>query len=124
MTGSQYRPAWALTSAAFGYAMALISLAPVSIAFPALVSAFGVEVSHVGWVSTSYLLSLTILALLAGRLGDLYGHRRIFVIGVVVSTVAALVCSFAANWWMLIAFRVVQGIGAALVSGNAMAIVM
>ncbi len=87
MTGSQYRPAWALTSAAFGYAMALISLAPVSIAFPALVSAFGVEVSHVGWVSTSYLLSLTILALLAGRLGDLYGHRRIFVIGVVVSTV-------------------------------------
>ncbi|MCL6648706.1 MAG: MFS transporter [Chloroflexi bacterium] len=119
---SGYRPGWALVTVAVGYAIALAALFPVQIAFPLLADAFHVSISSVSWASTSFLLSLTVLALLAGRIGDLYGHKRVFVIGLVVTTLGALLCGLAPSWPLLVALRFVQGAGAALVSGNAMAI--
>ncbi|GIW08672.1 MAG: hypothetical protein KatS3mg060_3477 [Dehalococcoidia bacterium] len=117
-----YRSGWALFTAAVGYAIALAALFPVQIAFPVIADAFGVSISDVSWAATAFLLSLTILALLAGRIGDLYGHKRVFIAGLAVTTVAGFFCAFAPTWPVLIALRLIQGVGAALVSGNAMAI--
>jgi MFS family permease len=122
MNENGYRRGWALFTAAVGYAIALAALFPVQIAFPVIAEAFGVSISNVSWAATAFLLSLTILAMLAGRIGDLYGHKRVFVIGLAVTTAAGLLCGLAPSWPALIALRFVQGIGAALVSGNAMAI--
>lgn len=122
MNENGYRSGWALFTAAVGYAIALAALFPVQIAFPVIAEAFGVSIASVSWAATAFLLSLTILALLAGRIGDLYGHKRVFVVGLAVTTLAGLLCAFAPTWPVLIVLRLVQGIGAALVSGNAMAI--
>ncbi|MFN8534226.1 MAG: MFS transporter [Dehalococcoidia bacterium] len=122
MNENGYRSGWALFTAAVGYSIALAALFPVQIAFPVIAQAFGVSISNVSWAATSFLLSLTILALIAGRIGDLYGHKRVFVLGLAITTVAGFLCALAPTWPILIALRLIQGVGAALVSGNAMAI--
>jgi EmrB/QacA subfamily drug resistance transporter len=83
---------------------------------------FGVGVSSISWVLDAYLLVLAVLALTVGRLADQYGRKRVYIIGVSVFTVASLFCALAwdVNW--LIGFRVLQGIGAAIMISVSMAI--
>tara|TARA_B100000676_G_scaffold251153_1_gene256018 strand:+ start:891 stop:2264 length:1374 start_codon:yes stop_codon:yes gene_type:complete len=86
----------------------------VNVAFPAIISAFGQDVAAIQWVIICYVLTYSSLLLGCGRLADLYGHRRVFAIGIVWSMLALIACSLATQFeWFLVA-RVAQGIGTAM----------
>lgn len=108
-------PRWrwfALVVLAMGMMLSVINVSIVNVALPAIASEFGTDVSSVGWVVTGFLLTQATLLLLAGRAGDLYGRRRVFVAGVVVVIVGSVLCALSWSAASLIAFRIVQGIGA------------
>ncbi len=87
----------------------------VNIAFPDITSSFGIPIAAIQWVVVCYVLTYTSLMLVFGKLGDMFGHRRIFLLGLSVSTFAFVACAMApAFHWLLLA-RMLQGIGAALV---------
>jgi MFS family permease len=86
----------------------------VNIAFPSITAAFGMVVEDIRWVIISYVLTHSSLMLVCGKLGDLLGYRRIFIAGLVVSTVAFTACSLAPTLGMLLIGRVLQGVGIAL----------
>ncbi len=95
----------------------------VNIAFPAITESFGIEVSEIQWVVTTYVLTFASLLLAAGRLGDAFGHRRVLATGLVLTAIGVALCGVAHEYgWFLIA-RVVQGAGAALVMGSTPALV-
>ena len=87
----------------------------VNIAFPFITDAFDVPLADIRWVIVSYVLTYCSLMLVFGKLGDLFGHRHIFAAGLAVSFVAFLLCAITTKFEWLLAFRVVQGIGASLV---------
>jgi len=87
----------------------------VNIAFPDITSDFGLPIADIQWVVVFYVLTYTSLLLAFGKLGDLFGHKRIFMTGLAVSTIAFVLCGLApAYQWLLLA-RLLQGIGASLV---------
>lgn len=89
----------------------------VNAAFPAITAAFSLEVADIRWIVISYLLAFSSLIIVAGRLADLYGHRLVFGIGLALSVAAFLGCGSAPGYGWLLAARVAQGIGIALVLG-------
>ncbi|HEX9788338.1 MAG TPA: MFS transporter [Candidatus Binatia bacterium] len=95
----------------------------VNIAFPAITEAFSLEVTSIQWVVVGYVLTHASLLLGCGRLADLSGHGRLLTCGLVASAVAFAGCGLAPTFAWLIAARVGQGVGAALVSGSAPALV-
>ncbi len=86
----------------------------VNVAFPDIVRAFGLEIPMIQWVVISYVLTHASLMLVFGRLGDMLGHRRIFLAGAALSTLAFVGCTLAPAYGWLLAVRMVQGMGAAL----------
>ncbi|HJQ60262.1 MAG TPA: MFS transporter [Vineibacter sp.] len=86
----------------------------VNIAFPAITAAFGIEVRTIQWVVICYVLTYASLMLVFGKLGDLFGYRRMFQLGLVVGVFAFVLCASSSGFGELLAFRIVQGIGAAL----------
>lgn len=89
----------------------------VNIAFPSITAAFGLELASIRWLIICYLLTYSGLIMVSGRLGDLYGYRRVFGIGLALVAAAFLGCAAAPSYaWLLVA-RVVQGVGIALVLG-------
>ena len=86
----------------------------VNVAFPDIVRDFGLEIPMIQWVVISYVLTHASLMLVFGRLGDMLGHRRIFLIGAAVSLLAFIGCTLAPAYGWLLAARVAQGMGAAL----------
>jgi EmrB/QacA subfamily drug resistance transporter len=106
--------AWILAATILGSSMAFIDGTVVNVALPALQSALGATLADVQWVVESYALFLAALLLIGGSLGDLYGRRRIFAIGVGIFSVASAWCGLAPNIGHLIVARGVQGIGAAM----------
>jgi len=93
----------------------------VTLALPALSRHFGVGLREVRWVMIAYLATLTVTLLLGGRLADLWGRQRLTIAGMALLTLGAGLCSLAANVGELIAYRVIQGLGGALVLANVMA---
>lgn len=89
----------------------------VNVAFPAIVAGFGLEVAAIQWIPICYALTYGSLMLAVGRLGDIFGHRRLFRIGLAWSAVAFVLCALAPSYGTLLAARVLQGIGAALTIG-------
>lgn len=89
----------------------------VNAAFPAINAAFGLEVASIRWVVISYLVAFSSCVIVSGRLGDLYGYRKVFGAGLLASSAAFLACGFAPDYGWLLAARVVQGVGIALVLG-------
>jgi MFS family permease len=89
----------------------------VNVAFPAIVAAFGLEVAAIQWIPICYVLTYGSLMLAVGRLGDIFGHRRVFRIGLAWSAVALALCALAPSYGALLGARVLQGIGAALAIG-------
>lgn len=87
----------------------------VNIAFPAITRGFGLAIDDIRWVVISYVLTYASLLLAFGRLGDRIGHARVFRVGLVVTVVAQLLCAWAGSFETLLAARVLQGVGAALV---------
>ena len=89
----------------------------VNIAFPAITAAFGIPLADIQWVVISYVLTYASLMLAFGKLGDMYGHRRVFAAGLALSAVSFALCGMAESYLWLIGARVLQGIGTALVVG-------
>src|SRR5690348_16718786 len=87
----------------------------VNFAFPFITRAFGLPIPAIQWVVISYTLTYAALMLVFGRVGDMLGYRRIFLIGSLWSAVAFVHCATAQTFAMLLAARVMQGVGAALV---------
>jgi EmrB/QacA subfamily drug resistance transporter len=114
---------WVLLATVLGSAMASIDATVVGIALPAIGHDFHSSLSTLQWIVTAYTLTLAGLLLFAGALGDKYGRKRIFVLGVVWFAVASLLCGIAPDAPFLIAARAVQGIGAALLTPGSLAII-
>ena len=86
----------------------------VNVAFPAIIRAFALPIPAIQWVVIAYTLTYAALMLVFGRLGDMLGHRRVFLLGTACSTAAFLGCAAAPSYPLLLLARVVQGVGAAL----------
>jgi EmrB/QacA subfamily drug resistance transporter len=111
------RRRWAaLVVLCIGMLMIVLDVTVVNVALPSIQSDLGFSQSSLAWVVNAYLISFGGLLLLAGRLGDLVGRRRIFMIGLAVFTVASLLCGLAQSQAMLIGARFAQGVGGALTS--------
>lgn len=98
-----------------GIMMAVIDGVVVSIALPTITSFFNVDVSLSQWTITAYLVTMTSLLLVFGKLSEYFGRVRLFIIGFSLFTLSSLACGFSTSLPMLIAFRVFQGLGAAMV---------
>ncbi|MFJ4521271.1 MFS transporter [Streptomyces sp. NPDC088810] len=111
-----YRHRWpALVALLLGEAMNLLDATVVQVAAPAIHADLGGPVSQVQWFGTAYTLPFAVLLVTGGRLGDIAGRRRMFVLGVTVFTVASVACALAPSAGLLIGFRAVQGAAAALI---------
>ena len=110
---SSARGRWVLLATVLGSAMASIDATVVGIALPAIGRDFHAGLAALQWVVTAYTLTLAGLLLLAGALGDRYGRRKVFLIGVVWFAIASALCGVAPNAPFLIAARALQGVGAA-----------
>ena len=115
--------AWVLAATILGSSMAFIDSTVVNVALPAIQASFHATVVDVQWVVESYGLFLGALILVGGSLGDLFGRRRTFVLGVAIFAVASLGCGFASNIQQLIIMRSIQGVGAALLVPGSLAII-
>jgi EmrB/QacA subfamily drug resistance transporter len=114
---------WILAATILASSMAFIDGTVVNVALPALQTNLNATAADVQWVIESYALLLSALLLVGGSLGDHYGRRRVFVLGVVIFAVASGLCGFAGNIHQLIAARAVQGFGAALLVPGSLAII-
>jgi len=113
---------WVLLATVLGSAMASVDATVVGIALPAIGQDFHASLATLQWVVTAYTLTLAGLLLLAGALGDRYGRKKVFLIGVVWFALASVLCGVAPDAPFLIAARAVQGIGAALLTPGSLAI--
>src|SRR5438132_9806737 len=115
---------WAvLVVVSLGFFMTLLDLTIVNIAIPDMINRLHASLDDVLWVLNAYALVLAVLVITAGRLGDLIGPRTMFVAGIVVFTAASAACGFAPGAGWLIGFRAVQGLGAAMLMPQTLAIV-
>src|ERR1700735_5316701 len=114
---------WVLLATILGSSMASIDATVVGIALPAMGGDSPASLASLQWVVTAYTLTLAGLLLYAGGLGDKYGRKKIFLIGVIWFAVASAICGIALNAPMLIVARAVQGIGAALLTPGSLAII-
>ena len=114
---------WVLAATILASAMAFIDGTVVNVALPFLQSSLNATAIGIQWVVEAYALFLSALLLVGGSLGDRYGRRRIFNIGVVIFAVASALCGLAANIEQLIAARAVQGIGGALLVPGSLALI-
>ena len=114
---------WTLAAVSFGLFMIMLDNTVVNVALPAIQEDLGAGLSQLQWIVTGYALSFAALMLIGGKLADAYGRRLIFVVGIVVFTAASLWCGLADSGEMLIAARVVQGAGAALMNPATLSII-
>ncbi len=114
---------WILAATILGSSLAFIDSTVVNVALPALQASFHATVVDVQWVVESYGLFLAALILVGGSLGDMFGRRLVFVVGVSIFALASAVCGLASNIDQLIIARSIQGIGAALLVPGSLAII-
>ncbi len=114
---------WVLLVTILGSGMAMLDATVVNIALPAIGRDFGAGFRTLQWIVNAYALTLAALILLAGALGDHFGRRRVFIIGVMWFAVASLLCGLAPNAGVLVAARALQGIGGALLTPGSLAII-
>jgi EmrB/QacA subfamily drug resistance transporter len=107
-----------------GVLMIVLDTTIVNVALPSIKSDLGFSDTSLVWVVNAYLLTFGGFLLLGGRLGDLYGHRRIFLIGLVLFTAASVICGIASSQALLVGARAVQGLGGAVVTAVALSLIM
>ncbi|MFC4854340.1 MFS transporter [Actinophytocola glycyrrhizae] len=112
-----------LAATILGSGMAFLDGTVVNIALPHIGAEFGADVAGLQWIVNGYLLTLAALILVAGSLGDRYGRRRVYLVGVGWFAVSSLLCGVAVNTEMLVGARILQGIGGALLTPGALAII-
>jgi EmrB/QacA subfamily drug resistance transporter len=114
---------WLLIVAVAGSGMAFLDGTVVNVALPDIGREFDASTSALQWILNGYLLTLASLILLGGSLGDRYGRRRVFVIGIGIFTAASLLCAIAPSVELLIVARLLQGIGGALLTPGSLALI-
>ncbi|MGW7581834.1 MFS transporter [Kitasatospora sp. NPDC054768] len=112
---------WVLLATVLGSSMAMLDGTVVNVALPRIGADLGASLASLQWTLNAYLLTLAGLILLGGALGDRYGRRKVFLIGVVWFAIASAACAAAPNIHVLIAARAVQGIGGALLTPGSLA---
>jgi EmrB/QacA subfamily drug resistance transporter len=117
------RPWPALFALCLGFFMILVDTTIVTVATPAIISDLHADVNSVVWVTSAYLLAYAVPVLITGRLGDRFGPRNLYLVGLTVFTLASLWCGLTNSIGMLIAARVVQGLGAAMLTPQTMAVI-
>lgn len=114
---------WALASLSLCMLLPSLGTSIANVALPTLARTFGASFQQVQWVVLAYLLATTTLIVSVGRLGDLTGRRKLLMGGIVLFTAASVLCGVAPALWMLIAARMAQGLGAAILMALTMAFV-
>src|SRR5436309_7293605 len=125
MTIADNRTRWlALYVLCLGSLMIVLDVTIVGVALPSIRQDLGFSETSLAWVVNGYLLTYGGFLLLGGRLGDLFGHRRLFIAGISLFTVASLACGLATTQWFLVAARSVQGLGGAVASAVSLSLMM
>src|SRR6266508_3337235 len=114
---------WTLGAVAFGLFMIMLDNTIVNVALPAIQRDLHIGISELEWVFNGYALTFGVLMLTGGKLADLLGRRRIFIVGLVVFTAASLACGLASSAGFLIGARVAQGVGSALMNPATLSII-
>lgn len=120
---SERNPWHALVALVVGFFMILLDMTIVAVANPAIMTDLHSDISQVIWVTSAYLLTYAVPLLVTGRLGDRFGPKNIYLIGLAIFTAASLWCGLSTSIGMLIAARAAQGIGAALMTPQTMAVI-
>src|SRR5207249_7582913 len=120
---AENRKWWTLAAVAFGLFMIMLDNTVVNVALPTLQRSLHLKISELEWVVTGYALTFGAFMLTGGKLADLFGRRLIFVAGLVVFTASSLACGLAGDATTLIAARVIQGLGAALMNPATLSII-
>ncbi len=116
------RARWVLLATVGASGMAFLDSTVVNVALPQIGDDFSASLAGLQWVINGYLLTTSALILLGGSLGDLFGRRRMFLAGVVIFAVASVTCGLAGSVGLLVAARVLQGVGGALLTPGSLAI--
>jgi len=106
-----------------GSFMAYVDGTAVNLALPTMLVEFNIDIETVKWVTVAYLLAITVSLLSVGRLADLFGRKRLTMLGFAVFTTGSVLCAIARSFELLVAFRVLQGLGAACLMANGLAII-
>jgi EmrB/QacA subfamily drug resistance transporter len=114
---------WVVLTTVLGSAMALLDSTVVNVALPRIGLDLGADLAVLQWTVNAYMLTLAALILLGGALGDRFGRRRVFVVGVVWFALASLLCGMAPNAGVLVGARALQGIGGALLTPGSLALI-
>ena len=122
--GSKTRadPRWTLVACVLASSLSFVEGSVLSVALPAIRQSYGAGAQEVQWVVNAYLLPLSALLLLGGALGDHFGRKRLLLIGTSIFAITSLVCALAPSLPILLAARAAQGIGAALLLPNSLAL--
>jgi len=122
-SSSRYR--WyILATVSVGTFMATLDSSIVNVALPTISVKLQADLSTLQWIVTAYLLTISSLLPIFGRIADLFGRRRIFSLGFIVFTFGSVLCGLATNIWFLIGMRVLQAIGASMLMANSAAIII
>jgi MFS family permease len=119
------RQRWlALYVPCLGSLMIVLDATIVNVALPSIREDLGFSETSLAWVVNAYLLTYGGLLLLGGRLGDLYGHRRLFIFGITLFTLSSAACGLSSAQGMLVAARAMQGVGGAIASAVSLSLIM
>ena len=122
MTKPRHDPRWTLAACVLASSLSFVEGSVLNVALPAIRASYGAGAAEVQWVVNAYLLPLSALLLLGGALGDHYGRRRLLLIGTALFAAASLACALAPSLTVLLAARAVQGVGAAMLLPNSLAL--
>jgi EmrB/QacA subfamily drug resistance transporter len=123
LVAEENRKWWTLGAVAFGLFMIMLDNTVVNVALPTMEKDLHVSQARLEWVVVSYALTFAALLITGGKLGDMFGRRRLFVIGLAIFTASSLACGLANTAGFLIGARAVQGVGAALMSPATLSII-
>jgi EmrB/QacA subfamily drug resistance transporter len=123
MVGEDTRKWFTLAAVSFGLFMIMLDNTVVNVALPSIQRDLGIGLSELEWIVTGYALTFAALMLIGGKVADAYGRRLIFALGIAIFTLASLWCGLATSGDMLIAARIVQGVGAALMNPATLSII-
>src|SRR5438270_1067865 len=115
---------YALYVLCLGTLMIVLDVTIVNVALPSIRKDLGFTTTSLAWVINAYLLTYGGFLLLGGRLGDIFGHRRLFLSGITLFTIASLACGLSTTQWMLVTARTVQGLGGAVASAVSLSLMM
>ena len=119
----EHRKWWTLGAVTFGLFMIMLDNTAVNVALPSIQRDLGARLSELEWIVAGYALTFAALLLVSGKLADMFGRRLVFVVGLGIFTASSLACALAPNPQFLIGARIVQGIGAALMSPATLSII-